>query len=487
MKSRADVEPQPNNQRFQHCLRELESRGQANVLRWWDDLGPNARENLLCDIESIPWELIDSLIESHVRQRPESRPPSDLEPVSVFPATPRDEQMEQKFLKATDLGAKLLSAGKVAAFTVAGGQGTRLGFDGPKGAVAITPVRGKTLFQLFAETVHAACTRFGVNIPWYIMTSPANHQQTVAFLRDNGFFGLPENDVVLFTQGMLPSFDFDGNLLMADRHRLALAPDGHGGSLKSLVASGSLEDMQRRGIEIISYFQVDNPLVQPFDELFVGLHAIEASEMSSKVVRKVDDFERVGNVCLQNSRATVIEYSNFPRGFATARNEPDGSRKFNVGSIAIHLLNVSFVDRIIARNFSLPFHRAEKIMTWIDENGIHQASPAQSPNAVKLETFVFDALPLANNPLFLEVDRAEEFAPVKNATGVDSMESAINLQIARAAKWLEAAGVVIPRDADGVPELTLEIAPSYAMNAYDVIRKITKPPTFRSGETIYIS
>ena len=489
MNSRAAAERQPsqaNSQRFQRCLRELESRGQANVLRWWDDLEPSAREHLLGEIESIPWDLVDTLMESHVRHKPTVLPPSDLAPVSVYPATPRDADMERRYREATAIGADLLAAGKVAAFTVAGGQGTRLGFDGPKGAVTITPVREKTLFQLFAETVRAACRRYRAKIPWYIMTNPANHQQTVGFLRDHEFFGLPEDDVILFTQGMLPSFDFDGNLLMTDRHRLALAPDGHGGSLKSLVASGSLEDMQRRGIELISYFQVDNPLVQPFDELFVGLHALTKSEMSSKVVSKIDDFERVGNVCLQDGRATVIEYSNFPDDLATARNA-DGSRKFNVGSIAIHLLSVSFVDRIIAQNFSLPYHRAEKTVTWIDENGFQRTPPARDPNAVKLETFVFDALPLASNPLFLEVDRTEEFAPVKNATGVDSVESAIKQQIARAARWLETAGVGIPRDAHGDPELALEIAPSYALNVHDVIRKVISPPTLRSGETIYIS
>ncbi|MHC4698923.1 MAG: UTP--glucose-1-phosphate uridylyltransferase, partial [Planctomycetota bacterium] len=185
--------------------------------------------------------------------------------------------------------------------------GTRLGFDVPKGAIAVSPVRDKTLFQLFAETIGAANRRYGLHIPWYIMTSPANHEQTTGFLKDNEFFGLRECDMTLFSQAVLPVFDFDGRILLQDKHRVTLAPDGHGGSLKALVTSGALEDMRSRGVEIISYFQVDNPLVKPLDPLFLGLHAKTGSEMSSKVTPKADDFERVGNLCLVDGRLTVIE------------------------------------------------------------------------------------------------------------------------------------------------------------------------------------
>ncbi|MHC4609728.1 MAG: UTP--glucose-1-phosphate uridylyltransferase [Planctomycetota bacterium] len=469
--------------RYRRCADLLAARRQDHVLRWWDDLGASSREHLLSQIDSIPWSHLDPLVESHVRNKPEDPAPANLDPPVVYPCQPEAGEVAS-YRDATVLGDELIRAGKVAAFTVAGGQGTRLGFEGPKGAVTISPVREKTLFQLFAETVVAVRKRYGVAIRWYIMTNPVNHRQTVRFLEGHDFFGLPSQDVVLFSQGMLPSFDFEGNILLEDKHRLALAPDGHGGSLKALVASGSLEDMASRGIEIISYFQVDNPLVKPFDPLFIGLHAQTGSEMSAKVTAKADDFERVGNVCLQDGRVVVIEYSNFPEELARAKN-PDGSRRFNVGSLAIHLLDAGFVDRIIAQQFDLPYRRAEKIMTCLDENGFQRTPP--SPNAIKLETFVFDALPLAKNPLLLEVDRAEEFSPVKNAKGVDSVESAIRDQIRRAARWLEAAGVTIPRRPDGEPNVTVEIAPAYALAADDVKRRVTRPPTLHQGETIYIA
>ncbi|GAG15011.1 unnamed protein product, partial [marine sediment metagenome] len=258
--------------------------------------------------------------------------------------------------------------------------------------VAVTPVGNRTLFELFADTIKAVRRRYTVAVPWYIMTSPANHQRTIEYFTAHEYFALPQDDIVMFEQGMLPMFSFDGAILMAEKHRVALGPDGHGGSLKALVKSGALKDMQARGIEIISYFQIDNPLVKPFDPLFIGLHAKTGAEMSAKVTPKADDLERVGNVCIHDGKLTVVEYSDFPDELAHARNA-DGSRRFDAGNLAIHLLNVGFVDRIIAQRFDLPYQRAEKSVTRMDENGF-QRTPRE-PNAIKLETFVFDALHLA--------------------------------------------------------------------------------------------
>jgi UDP-N-acetylglucosamine/UDP-N-acetylgalactosamine diphosphorylase len=206
--------------------------------------------------------------------------------------------------------------------------------------------------------------------------------------------------------------------------------------------------------------------------------------MSAKVAPKAEDLERVGNLCLADGRLAVVEYSSFPEQLARARN-PDGTRRFNVGNLAIHLLDVAFIDRIAGQKFELPYHRAEKTVTWVDENGFERTPP--SANAVKLETFVFDALPLATNPLLFEVERQEEFSPVKNAKGIDSVETAIRDQILRAARWLESAGVTIPYRPDGQPDIVIEIAPSYALTAEDVRRKVLSPPTLHPGETIYIS
>ncbi len=486
---RTDIEDVQIEARFRHQLEVLKAHGQDHLLRWWDELGLPQRRHLLGDLEGIPWKLLEPLIDTHVRQTPNEPIPPRLEPPDVFSRSPGPDR-EALYRSAFELGEKLVRGGKVAALTVAGGQGTRLGFEGPKGTLTITPVRDKTLFQLFAESILAARKRYDADIRWYIMTSAATHQQTKGFLDDHEYFGLDDEDVELFVQGMLPTFDFDGAMLMADKDRLSLAPDGHGGTLKSLVASGSLKRMQSRGVEVISYFQIDNPLVKVIDPLFIGLHALTGSDMSTKVAPKIDDLEKVGNVCVSEGRLYVIEYSNLPEELAHARTA-DGSRKFNFGSLGIHAVSVNFVDRIIAQRFDLPYHRAEKRITWLDENGFLRTP--RKPNGIKLETFVFDALPLARfdpavakNPLLLEVDREEEFSPVKNAKGPDSVETATKAQVCRAARWLEQAGAVIPRKPDGEPDITVEISPSYATSAEQVAERVTNPPEFERGETIYI-
>jgi len=470
--------------RLEACRAELERWGQAHVLRFWDELTSDQRDQLLDELQAIPWALVGPLVETHVKRRPEPESLTDVEPAPVYPARPVGENVA-RYDRVREHGRGLIALGTVAAFTVAGGQGTRLaGFDGPKGLIPITPVRSKSLFQLFAETILAARARYRVSIPWYIMTSPDNHARTEAFFREHDFFGLPETDVWMFPQGMLPAFDFEGRLLMRERHRLALAPDGHGGSLKALAASGALADMRSRGIQIISYFQVDNPLVKPFDPLFIGLHAQTASEASTKVTSKAHDQEPVGHLCLHNGRVTIIEYTVFPAAL-TSQRTPDGTRRFDVANLAIHLFGVAFVERVMGRGSSLPFRRAEKIVPYVDEHG-RRHTPDQ-PNAVKLETFVFDVLPLARNPLALEVDRAEEFSPVKRAHGEDSVDTAKRDQIRRATKRLEQAGVGVPRNTAGEPDAVLELAPAVELEIEETGTTHLRLDDIKQGDRVYVA
>lgn len=476
--------------RHRRCASALARHGQQHVLRWWDDLPPEERQRLLSDVESIPWDRVAPLIESHVRNKPVVSALGSLAPAPCWPPLP-GETLARRYAEAASGGEEMIRAGRVAALTVAGGQGSRLGFDGPKGSVTVSPIREKSLFQLIAELIAATGKRHAVPLRWYIMTSPANHQQTLDFFEAHDYFGLPRDGVTMFSQGLLPSFDLDGRILMAERHRLAMAPDGHGGTFAALVKSGAIDDMVQHGVDTISYFQVDNPLVKPFDPLFLGLHDQTSSEMSAKVSRKSHALEKVGNLCSESGRTTVIEYSDLPDELAHALNA-DGSRKFDLGNLAIHLLNVEFAKRLGSAGDStgglLPYHRAEKAIRGLDANGTPQ-TPTES-NGVKLETFVFDALPLAKNPLLLEVDRSEEFSPVKNATGEASIETAEADQLRRAASWLEAAGISIPRDANGEPEVRIEIAASYALDADDVKRRMADTAgktTFASGESVYLS
>jgi UDP-N-acetylglucosamine/UDP-N-acetylgalactosamine diphosphorylase len=440
-------------------LREqLTAVDQQQVLRFFDALDAAGKKKLGEQLAALDLGEIDELAEKHVRHKSSIAIPKDIRPVTMYPRKPQAGQ-ERLYADAMERGNNLLRAGKVAAFLVAGGQGTRLGYDGPKGEFPVTPIKKKPLFEVFAEQLLAWSRDAGKAIPWYIMTSDANDAATRAFFAKHQHFGCAPSDVFFFQQGMMPAFDMLGHMLLAAKDSLALSPDGHGGSLRALQKSGALADMRKRGIEHLSYFQVDNPLVHCIDPLFLGLHDITGSEMSSKTIPKAGPLEKVGNFVTGDGTLQVIEYSDLPETLAKQTN-PDGSLKFNAGSIAIHALRVTFIERLTsAGRLELPWHRAEKKVPYVDEHG--QEVKPQQPNAIKLEQFVFDAIPLAKNAIVYETDRAEEFSPVKNAEGNDSPATCKRDQIRRAARWLRVAKVEVP-EKNGEPDATLEISPLFA-------------------------
>jgi len=468
---------------LQNVKKLLTRHGQSHLLAFWSHLNRTQKQLLLQQIQSLDFSKVDDWVRKYVTEPAPPPVPTHFTPAPAYDPAPGNSQQRTKYDQAVKLGAQLISAGKVAAFVVAGGQGTRLGIDEPKGNFPITPLKNKTLFQVFAENIAATSKKYKTTCPWYVMTSPLNYDQTIKIFRSNNFYGLDQKNVFIFQQGTLPNFSFDGKILLADKDKIACSPDGHGGSLKALYKSGAIEDMKNRGVELISYFQVDNPLIKIFDPLFIGLHALDKAKISSKAVIKAHPLEKVGNFCLVDGRITVIEYSDLPEDQANKKN-PDGSLAFQLGSIAIHIINTSFVEKLNADGFSLPLHKAVKKIPHIDLD----ANPVEptEPNGIKLESFVFDALPLASKSIILKTLREEEFAPVKNASGPDSPDSAKRLIIARAANWLQAAGVIVPRKPDGSPDCTIEIAPSFALQPDDIKQKLHHIPEIKPGDTLYL-
>jgi UDP-N-acetylglucosamine/UDP-N-acetylgalactosamine diphosphorylase len=462
---------------------KLEAAGQGQVLRFWDRLSADEQKRLSAQLEALDLGQIQRLVKEYVTSKPELHLPTDIKAAEVYPRTPKSEEQRKLYAQAEQRGLELLKAGKIAAFLVAGGQGTRLGYDGPKGEYPVTPIKNKPLFQVFAEQLLNHSRTAGRSIPWYIMTSDINDAPTRAFFKKHNYFGYPQGDVFFFQQGMMPAFAMDGKMLLAETSSLALSPDGHGGSLRALERSGALADMRKRGVEHLSYFQVDNPIVHTIDPLFLGLHDLTGSEMSSKTIPKAHALEKVGNFCIADGKLQVIEYSDLPEELARQTNA-DGSLKFNAGSIAIHALRVSFIERLNqGGELKLPWHRAEKKVPFVDESG--NAVKPEKPNAVKLEQFVFDAIPLARSPIVYETDRAEEFSPVKNAEGADSPATSKRDQVRRAARWLRACGCEVAMKGDEV-EATIEISPLYATSEQQVKAKCTQKRVIKAGESVYI-
>jgi len=435
------------------------THGQAHVLRHLATLAPRERAAFVEQLSEVDLALMAKLIAGGGDAK------TDLSKLAPAPYV----ALGSPTADARAHGEALLRGGKVAAFTVAGGQGTRLGWRGPKGTYPATCVTGKPLFRVFAEQIAAAEKRFGCAVPWYIMTSPLNDGDTRAFFRDNNWFGRNPADTFLFPQGTMPSITFDGKLMLETRGSLAVNPDGHGGALRALHHSGALEDMKGRGIEQLSYFQVDNPLVRIVDPVFLGLHARSSGssgEMSSKMVAKRDAAEKVGVFCDIGGKTGVVEYSDMPAEL-TSSTDASGKLRFNAGSIAIHLLSVAFLDRLTGGDFALPFHRAKKKVPYWCDTQAKTVEPAE-PNAIKFEAFVFDALALAAKSLVMETARVEEFAPIKNASGDDSPASSHQIQSNRNGAWLEKFGVRVPRRANGDVDARIEILAETALEADDL-------------------
>ena len=326
---------------------------------------------------------------------------------------------------------------------VAGGQATRLGYDGPKGLFPIGPVTQRSLFELQAQKLRGLARRFGRRVPWYVMTSEATDAQTRAFFQRSDRFGLAEDDVFFFRQGMLPSFDFDDRIVLERPDRIMLNPDGHGGSLTALLASGALDDMQRRGIDTLFYYQVDNPLVQICDPMYLGFHLGSGAEMSCKVVRKLDPMEKVGVLARADAETLVIEYTELTDACRHAR-DGSGELRFWAGNMALHVfsLPVPAPRRRALRIAGCASMRRRRRFRWSTTKVVPSRPPRRT--AASSNASSSTRCPRPARVCVVETSREREYAPVKNADGPDSPRRRGKRLMARYRQWLAAAGIELP-------------------------------------------
>ncbi|WP_372716646.1 UTP--glucose-1-phosphate uridylyltransferase [Novipirellula sp.] len=443
---------------------QLAKYSQEHVLEYWEELSDEERQNLAAQIEDVDFETIATLVAGKDEK-------IDFETLAANAETPPSVRADGSGAKwsvdeARQRGEAALRAGEVGAILVAGGQGTRLGFDQPKGMFPVGPISNRTLFQIFADRLLAIGQKYGVAIPFYIMTSDATDAETRAYFQENNYLGMSPDDVRIFRQGTMPAVDAKtGKLLMASKSSLALSPDGHGGTVRALDRNGCLDDAKKRGVKCLSYFQVDNPLVNVCEPTLIGHHLLSGSEMTTQVIRKRYAMEKVGNIALAGGKVQVIEYSDLPQKAAEA-TDADGQLKLWAGSIGVHVIDVDFLCRASESTSSLPFHRAQKKVPYLDANQ-NVVTPSE-PNAVKFEKFIFDLLPSAKNAFVVEVLPSEGFAPVKNADGAenDTPKLAREAIVAQHRRWLEAAGASV---AEGV---NVEINPRFSLTPEELATKI---------------
>jgi len=464
------------NREDRKIVERVYREGQGHIFRWWKELSEESRNRLLDQLRSIDFDLLNRLKKKCDEFKREEKRACEMEPVDVI-RVPETEEERRREHEARTIGEKKICEGGVCAFLVAGGQATRLGFSGPKGCFPIGPVTGKSLFQIYAEKIMAASKRYNIQIPWYIMTSETNDRETREFFIKNNFFGFDREDIFFVKQRMIAAIDENGKLILDKKDHIFVSPNGHGGSLLALYENGALEDIKKRGIEIISYFQVDNVLINIIDPVFIGYHLMEKSEMSSKMVRKKSPYEKVGVFGRVNGRVRVIEYSEIGEKDMNARNR-DGSLKYSAGSIAIHLLNVDFVERQVNSGLNLPYHVAYKKIPYLDESG--NLIVPERPNGYKFEMFIFDILSDAKNPVIMEIERDREFGPVKNKEGENSPETARRKMCNLFGSWLEEAGVDVSRDEDGNVVGEIEISPLYASSSDELRMKLPRDFIFKT-------
>jgi len=453
--------PEPLTQKFTDA-------GQGHVFKWWNELSEDGKANLIAQLETIDLtqlaDLCDKVERDCLTPIPQGAP---LMPEYIgLPNTPQEEADRAK---AKAVGEELLRAGKVAALTVAGGQGTRLGFDAPKGTFPIGTISSNSLFELHADRIAATQRRYDSVVPWCIMTSEINNAATREYFEENNYFGLNKADVTFFTQKMMPVVDREYKLVLNAKDNLLMSPNGHGGTMLALHDCGILDDMAKRGVEEISYFQIDNAIVPAIDPVFIGYHHMQSAQMSSKTIWKRDPAEGLGAFVRMDGRLIVIEYSDLTDE-QMHETTADGRLTYGLGSPAIHVINADFARDMTAEGFKLPFHLAEKNADILDANG--ELQEVTGKNVLKFETFIFDALADTERSVILEIRREDEFSPVKNADGADSPESCRRDMTAQYARWLEAAGVTVPRNENGEPIHHIEISPLYALDAEELAEKI---------------
>ncbi len=404
--------------KIQYAQNLLKIYNQEHIIKWMDNLKENEKKELVNQINQIDFHLLTELYQSTKKEIEIKE--NKIEEIKYLDKAKLSKEQKETLDK---LGEKTIQKGEYAVVTMAGGQGTRLEHPGPKGTFKLDVYgKGKYLFEILAENLKEANKKYKSNIPWYIMTSRENNEETCKFLEKNNYFGYDKNNVIIFKQGELPLIDEEGKLLIGKDKKIKEASDGNGGVFASLRTSGALADMKTRGIKWIFIGGVDNVLLKMADTTLLGMAIDKNVEIAAKSVVKASPSEKVGVFCKMNGHPKVIEYTELPEKMAE-ETDNNGELKYGESHIMCNLFTINAIEKISKE--TLMYHSAHKKNSYLDETG-KEIIPKE-PNSYKFEAFIFDAFEFFDDIAILRGKREDDFAPVKNKEGVDSPRTAKEL------------------------------------------------------------
>lgn len=408
-----------NDIEYKEALKKLQRYGQEHLLDHYHELSDDKKNYIIRQIKNIDFDQVQQLYQNI--EKVENTQDHKITNISYVD---KSKLTKEKYDQYYQLGKEIIEQGKYAVVTMAGGQGTRLGYVAPKGTFKIGKGIDKSLFEALSDTIKEAKNKYDTSIPWYIMTSRENNNATEKFFEANDFFGLPYEDVKFFKQGEVPMVDTEGKMMLDEAGVIKLAADGHGGVFESLYKNGYIEDMKQRGIKWIFISGVDNVLAGLVDPIAVGLSIMNGTLATGKSVVKRNPQEKVGVFCKRDGRPYVIEYTEITERMANERDDK-GELIYGESHILTNLFHIDAIEKISKEK--LPYHTAFKKAKYRNKDG--QVIKPEAPNAYKFETFIFDAFEKLEDMSILRVKREDEFAPLKNAEGEDSPDTARELYI----------------------------------------------------------
>ncbi|KAL9613154.1 MAG: hypothetical protein Q9167_002319 [Letrouitia subvulpina] len=467
-------------------LRETYTEAQQNhVLAFYDDLTVSEKAELYECLKSITPKSINDITQKALSPSQNNNEDMNLEPLPEAATASILDSKDDDIQSWYTAGLKLVAEGQVAVVLMAGGQGTRLGSSAPKGCFDIGLPSGKSLFQIQAERIwkvqqlaEKESGKKDISIPWYIMTSGPTRKATEQFFSEHKYFGLRQDDVTIFEQGVLPCVSNDGKILLESKSKVAVAPDGNGGIYQALLTSNVRTDMRKRGIEHVHAYCVDNCLVKVADPVFIGFSASKDVDIATKVVRKRSAKESVGLILQKNGKPDVVEYSELDTATAEIKDSKQPELlKFRAANIVNHYYSFRFLETIEEWVHQLPHHVARKKIPYIDTEKGESIKP-DKPNGIKLEQFVFDVFPLVKLDKFacMEVKREDEFSPLKNAkgTGEDDPDTSKLDILSQGRRWVQNIGGTVESET-ALEETGVEVSPlvSYGGEGLDFLKTRT--------------